>query len=308
MKDLDPNSTGDYIVAPTEESMDEQPRVRRANWWIRGALMLFAHGFATDFCIATLVKPYDAAGHPLRLSSHTSMGMPPCRFKEMSGMPCPSCGMTTSFALLVRGDVWNSLRANWVGTGLAVGCALLIPWCLVSAVRGRYLGVRRIEAGLAFLVGLFTVTMLARWGVVLLLAVFGERRRAVPRRGSEGAGLAARRADRARAGGHRPRLRGDEPVPPALHIQRRPDEDAGRVPAQAEREGEAQGGEGRRLRVQQGRPPAGPGRRGPDAERRADPGAGRADQGERGEGSGSQDPPDRRVQVRKPQPAVGPRL
>jgi len=172
MKDLDPNSTGDYIVAPTEESMDERPRVRRANWWVRGALVLFALGFATVFYIATLVKPYDAAGHPLRMSSHTSLGMPPCRFKEMTGMPCPSCGMTTSFALLVRGDVWNSLRANWVGTGLAVGCALLIPWCLVSAVRGRYLGVRRIEAGLAFLVGLFTVTMLARWGVVLLLTVF----------------------------------------------------------------------------------------------------------------------------------------
>ena len=56
--------------------------------------------------------------------------------------------------------------------GFPVFCAFLIPWCLASAVRGRYLGVRRLEAALAFLVGVFTVVMLGRWGVVLLLTVF----------------------------------------------------------------------------------------------------------------------------------------
>lgn len=159
-------------MPPTEQSMDDWPRVRRTNWWVRGTLVLFAGGLATVFYIATRVNPYDANGNPLRMASHQTLGMPACRFKEMTGMPCPSCGMTTSFAHLVRGDVWNSLRANWVGTGLAVFCAFLIPWCLASAVRGRYLGVRRLEAVLAFLVGLFTVVMLGRWGVVLLLTVF----------------------------------------------------------------------------------------------------------------------------------------
>jgi hypothetical protein len=80
--------------------------------------------------------------------------------------------MTTSFALLVRGDVWNSLRANWVGTGLAVFCVFLIPWCLWSSIRGRLLWVRNIEIPMAVFIGVFTVTMLARWGIVLLLRVF----------------------------------------------------------------------------------------------------------------------------------------
>lgn len=159
-------------MPPTEQRMDDPPRLGRANWWVRGGLVLIACALATVFFIATRVKPYDQDGNPLRMASHQSLGMPPCRFKDMTGMPCPSCGMTTSFAHLVRGDVWNSVRANWVGTGLAVFCALLIPWCLVSAVRGRYLWVRRIEAALAFLVGVFTVFMLGRWGVVLLLMVF----------------------------------------------------------------------------------------------------------------------------------------
>jgi Protein of unknown function (DUF2752) len=160
-------------VPSTEQSMDDRPPVRRrANWGVRVALVVIAAALATVFFVATRVNPYAPDGTPLKMASHQSLGMPPCRFQEMAGLPCPSCGMTTSFAHLVRGNVWYSLRANWVGTGLAVFCALLVPWCLVSAARGRFLGVRRIEAALALAVGVFTVVMLARWGFVLLAMVF----------------------------------------------------------------------------------------------------------------------------------------
>lgn len=134
--------------------------------------MLMAAGFALVFFIATQVQPYNDDGTAMRSASHQTIGLPACRFKEMTDIPCPSCGMTTSFALLVRGDISNSMRANWVGTGLAVFCALLIPWCLVSAFRGKYLWVRRIDAAIGFLVGSFTVLMLGRWGVLLLMTFF----------------------------------------------------------------------------------------------------------------------------------------
>jgi hypothetical protein len=160
-------------MADTEESMDEWRRVRRRiNWWVRGTLLLIAAGLTLVFFVATQVRPYNTDGTPMRMASHQTLGMPPCRFQQMADMPCPSCGMTTSFALLVRGDVVNSLRANWVGTGLAVFCVLMIPWCLASSFRGRYLWIRRLESALAFLVGTFTILMLGRWGVVLLLTVF----------------------------------------------------------------------------------------------------------------------------------------
>jgi Protein of unknown function (DUF2752) len=153
--------------------MNGAPQVRpRVNWWVRGTLVLLAVALGMVFFIATQVQPYAPDGTPLRMASHQSLGMPPCRFKETTDLPCPSCGMTTSFALLVRGDVVNSLKANWVGTGLAVFCAVLIPWLVLSSVRGRYVWVRRIEAAMALTVGVFTVTMLARWGIVLLLQVF----------------------------------------------------------------------------------------------------------------------------------------
>ena len=158
---------------PTGQLMDDRPwPARRANWWVRGGLLAMAAAMVLVFYLATQVQPYNSDGTPMRMASHQTLGLPACRFKELTGMPCPSCGMTTSFAFLVRGDLVDSVKANWVGTGLAVFCLLFIPWSLVSTVRGRYLWVRNVEGVLALLVGVFTVLMLGRWGVVLLLTVF----------------------------------------------------------------------------------------------------------------------------------------
>src|SRR5205085_2007281 len=88
---------------------------------------------------------------------------------RLTGRPCPSCGMTTSFALLVRGDLINSARANVVGTLLALACLLYIPWSLVSVWRGQTLFIRSLEKTVTILVIVFMGLMLLRWGIVLLL-------------------------------------------------------------------------------------------------------------------------------------------
>src|SRR5947208_1542702 len=90
--------------------------------WVRGSLLAIAAGLALVFGIAAWLNPYDELGLPRRMGTHLQMGLPPCTFREMTGVPCPSCGMTTSFALLMHGDVVNSLRANAVGTLLALFC------------------------------------------------------------------------------------------------------------------------------------------------------------------------------------------
>jgi hypothetical protein len=170
MKELDSPDRGGYMLALTGQSMDDETLPpRRANWWVRGALLAMAAAMAFVFYLATQVRPYAEDGTPLRMASHRTLGLPACRFQEYTGMPCPSCGMTTSFALLVRGDIINSLRANWVGTGLAVFCMLFIPWSIASTLRGRFLWIRNVEGMLAFLVGVFTVLMLGRWAIVMLV-------------------------------------------------------------------------------------------------------------------------------------------
>ena len=133
---------------------------------VRGILVVIALGLAVVFAIAIQLDPYQG-GEPWRMGTHTQLGLPPCTFKTLTGLPCPSCGMTTSFALLVRGDVINSARANFVGTLLAVVCLLAIPWGVTSLVRGRLLFVRSLEWALTWVVGIFLTLLLVRWAIVV---------------------------------------------------------------------------------------------------------------------------------------------
>ncbi len=102
------------------------------------------------------------------MGSHTRMGLPPCEFYVTFGKPCPACGLTTSFALLLHGDVMNSVRANAVGTLLALFWMALIPWSLLITLRGRYLWVNSIERASLWAGGAFMLLLLVRWGIVLV--------------------------------------------------------------------------------------------------------------------------------------------
>jgi len=124
-------------------------------------------GLVAVFTIAIFLNPYKD-GRVWLQETHKQMGLPPCTFKVLTGLPCPSCGMTSSFSLLMHGDPWNSVRANFVGTLLALFCLALIPWGLVSALRGRLLVVRSLEFILTRLVLVFVVLLLLRWGVVVV--------------------------------------------------------------------------------------------------------------------------------------------
>jgi len=135
--------------------------------WVRGSLMGLALALIAVFAVAACLNPYHADGSPRTLATHQQLGLPPCNFYFVTGLPCPACGMTTSFALLMHGDVRNSLRANAVGTLLAGFCLLLIPWCLASAVCRRALFVRSMERAFTWVVLMFLSLMLIRWVIVL---------------------------------------------------------------------------------------------------------------------------------------------
>jgi hypothetical protein len=137
--------------------------------WVRGALVGAALGMAAVFAVALWLDPYQADGAARRMETHRQLGLPPSTFYLTTGLPCPACGMTTSFALLVRGDVLNSLRANAVGTLLAAFCLLFIPWSLTSAAAQRPLFIRSMERAFTLVVIGFLVLMFLRWVIVLSL-------------------------------------------------------------------------------------------------------------------------------------------
>lgn len=141
-------------------------------WWARGLLLLMAAGFIGMFVIAVILDPYQG-GTVWLAEAHQQLGLPSCSFKRLTGLPCASCGMSTSFALAVRGDLANSVQANFVGTLLALFGMVFVPWALISAARGRWLWFHAIEWLAVSLVLGFVGLLFLRWGVILLMIWLG---------------------------------------------------------------------------------------------------------------------------------------
>jgi hypothetical protein len=152
---------------PEEELLEVIPVL---SGHVRGVLVGIAAGLIGVFSIALWLDPYQADGSARRMATHRQLGLPPCTFYLLTGMPCPSCGMTTSFALLIRGDVINSLRANAAGTLLAIFCLLLIPWCIGSAWFARSLFVRSAQWTFVIVMLSFLGLMVVRWLIIIGLA------------------------------------------------------------------------------------------------------------------------------------------
>lgn len=79
-----------------------------------------------------------------------------CAFREATGHPCPSCGLTRSWVWAARGQLGHALRFHAVGTALWLGLlaggvlgawrllrprpgALAPPWLVASAGGGLFL-------------------------------------------------------------------------------------------------------------------------------------------------------------------------
>lgn len=88
-----------------------------------------------------------AAGIALPLLGHPGPG---CLLRAATGVPCPLCGMSTSVASTVRGDLQEAVAATPVGV-LLVGLA---AWVALS---GRP---RRLEVPLPGLVAILVVMWL----------------------------------------------------------------------------------------------------------------------------------------------------
>lgn len=79
---------------------------------------------------AMLVHP-SPHGH----GSHQQLGLPACPSVVLFGRPCPGCGLTTSFAALVRGDLATAWAAHPFGPLLYVAWTLTAWACLYGFLR-----------------------------------------------------------------------------------------------------------------------------------------------------------------------------
>ncbi len=94
----------------------------------------FAVVGAVVFAVAAGLNPYDEDGRPRSHGTHRQLGLPPCAMKIVTGIGCPSCGMTTTFSLLMHGDHSAAWRANWAGCVVAGLALIATGWFAVVAV------------------------------------------------------------------------------------------------------------------------------------------------------------------------------
>ncbi len=92
-----------------------------------------------------------------------------CPFRTITGIPCPICGITTSSALIVRGDLAGSFHAHPLGPLLALGMALVIPISVLRLISGKDDYATREEGKLNRLVLWMLLAMIAfSWALILL--------------------------------------------------------------------------------------------------------------------------------------------
>lgn len=63
--------------------------------------------------------------NPAGLGTHQALGLPPCLFLALTGWPCPSCGLTTSFCHLVRFEFFEACNAHPLGPVLFLSLVLV---------------------------------------------------------------------------------------------------------------------------------------------------------------------------------------
>ncbi|MFW5653310.1 MAG: DUF2752 domain-containing protein [Planctomycetota bacterium] len=91
-------------------------------------------------CVALLGVAAALEADPAGLNTHTRLGLPACQWVEVLGIPCPTCGMTTSFSHAADGRVDRAFLTQPMGALLAIGTAVTFWVAIFVAATGSRLG------------------------------------------------------------------------------------------------------------------------------------------------------------------------
>ena len=122
-------------------------------------------------CLTVLLIAARLTPSPTGVSTHTALGMNDCQFLARTGLPCPSCGMTTSFSLFVRGKILGSLYVQPMGTVLATLATLTFWAALYVGITGKPIArLMRMIPSRYYLAPLLTWALLAwAWKIFIHL-------------------------------------------------------------------------------------------------------------------------------------------
>jgi hypothetical protein len=95
-------------------------------------------GLAAAACgLAALGLAGGLTPNPQGYGTHEQLGVPGCSFMARTGYPCPTCGLTTSVAAAVRGQLGLAWRAQPFGLVVAAALAALAAAGTAQLACGR---------------------------------------------------------------------------------------------------------------------------------------------------------------------------
>lgn len=149
---------------------------RRALPLPRSATYRLVSGLLALSGLAILITAATVTPDPAGTGTHRQLHLRSCGFYQRHGYPCPTCGMTTAFAHVVRGHIGGALAVQPAGTIAAALCIAATAAAAYAAFTGRrldrhllYLYANRITIAL-----IATLLLLVNWLWLCLPAFLGR--------------------------------------------------------------------------------------------------------------------------------------
>jgi hypothetical protein len=118
-------------AVPLIYTRDTAPPAMRV--WARLVALSIAIGSLAVLLIGMWLEPNGQQG----MSTHTQLGLQRCQFEARTGIPCPSCGFTTSVSYFAHGNVAASVYIQPMGFVIAVFLAASVWAGSYIAFTGR---------------------------------------------------------------------------------------------------------------------------------------------------------------------------
>ena len=114
------------LAAPLERPIIYAGRRRDPRVPVSGRFLAMGVALA---CLLVLIVACGLSPSNDGFGTHQQLGMAPCGFLQRTNLPCPACGMTTSFSWFARGNLAASFYVQPMGMVLAAICG----WCVWGA-------------------------------------------------------------------------------------------------------------------------------------------------------------------------------
>lgn len=95
--------------------------------------------------------------------------IPPCLFHQVTGLPCPMCGGTRSFAAMAHGDLAGAAHVFPIGPLMFLALVAAVAYCTWAVVTGRRLQVTMDRRLVRTLSAAVLVVLAVNWASKLFI-------------------------------------------------------------------------------------------------------------------------------------------